>query len=107
MGIFPQISAEGSASVLVPEALEEHGDGKVDLQEFLAVHEDPLDISSAEKYFNQTLDADGNGLVDVTEIVQWVRPAGFVTAKSEVVYLMEALDEDGDKIISVEEVLAE
>ena len=28
-------------------------------------------------------------------------------AKSEVVYLMEALDEDGDKIISVEEVLAE
>ena len=36
-----------------------------------------------------------------------IRPAGFVTAKSEVVYLMEALDEDGDKIISVEEVLAE
>ena len=26
-----------------------------------------------EKYFNQTLDADGNGLVDVSEIVQWVR----------------------------------
>ena len=34
---------------------------------------DPSDISGAEKYFNQTLDADGNGLVDVSEIVQWVR----------------------------------
>ena len=34
---------------------------------------DPSDISGAKKYFNQTLDADGNGLVDVSEIVQWVR----------------------------------
>ena len=34
---------------------------------------DPSDISSAEKYFNLTLDADGSGLVDVSEIVQWVR----------------------------------
>lgn len=40
--IFPQLSSEGSASVLVPEALEdldEDGDGMVDLEEFLAVHE--------------------------------------------------------------------
>ena len=36
-------------------------------------YKDPSDISSAEKYFNQTLDADGSGLVDVSEIVQWVR----------------------------------
>ena len=36
-------------------------------------HKDPSDISGAEKYFNQTLDADSNGLVDVSEIVQWVR----------------------------------
>ena len=34
---------------------------------------DSSDISSAEKYFNLTLDADGSGLVDVSEIVQWVR----------------------------------
>ena len=36
-------------------------------------YKDPPDILSAEKYFNQTLDADGSGLVDVSEIVQWVR----------------------------------
>ena len=35
------------------------------------------------------------------------RPAGFITAKSEVVFLMEALDADGDKIISAEEATAE
>ena len=36
-------------------------------------YKDPPDILSAEKYFNLTLDADGSGLVDVSEIVQWVR----------------------------------
>ena len=36
-----------------------------------------------------------------------LRPAGFITAKSEVVYLMEAMDADGDKLISVEEVMEE
>ena len=34
-----------------------------------------MELSGAERYFNNTLDADGDGLVDVSEIVQWVRNA--------------------------------
>ena len=52
--IFPQLSAEGSASVLVPEALEdldEDGDGMVNLEEFLAVHEASFKVSDRESFY--------------------------------------------------------
>jgi Ca2+-binding EF-hand superfamily protein len=91
--IFPQISPEGGATVLVPEALEDldtDGDGEVSLSEFLSIH-DSSSMVGAEDYFNSTLDTDGSGRVDVGEIVTWVKPVGFVQAKSEVIYLLESL----------------
>ena len=62
-------------------------------------------LTVEEKYFNFTLDADRNGFLDVEEIVPWVEPAGFIQAKSEVVYLMEVLDQDDDKILTRKEIM--
>ncbi len=121
--LFPQLSAEDAgAAVLVPEAhadLDTDLDGRVSLDEFMAVHRDDddgdedsddkvaeeEDLKAVEDYFRETLDADGSGFVDVVELSEWVEPTGFVLAKSEVVYLMRRLDADGDKVLGRREVL--
>ncbi len=43
--------------------------------------------------------------MDVAGLAAWVKPAGFVEAKSEVVFLMKELDSDGDKVLSAEEIM--
>ena len=65
------------------------------------------DFAPLIRHFNTTLDSDGNGFLDVEELSAWVEPEGFVQAKSEVVYLMETRDKDGDKMLSKDEVLKE
>lgn len=58
-----------------------------------------------EEYFKEVLDVDQNEFLDVEEIAQWVEPEGLVRAKSETVFIMEALDENNDKILTKEEIL--
>ncbi len=59
------------------------------------------------EYFRSTLDRDGSGFLDVRELAEWVEPTGFVQAKSEVVFLMQRLDADGDKAITRREILGD
>ena len=63
------------------------------------------DLGPVESYFRETLDRDGSGFVDVAELSEWVEPEGFVQAKSEVVFLMQRLDADGDKLLTRREVM--
>ena len=37
----------------------------------------------------------------------WVQPEGFVQAKSEVIYLMELLDKDRDKLLTRKEIMTD
>ena len=62
---------------------------------------------SETKLFRETLDADGDGSLDLEEMAEWVRPVGFVQAKSEVVYLMQLLDSDQSMDLSPEEIFDE
>ena len=48
-----------------------------------------------------------DGSLDLEEIAEWVHPAGFVQAKSEVVFLMQLLDSDKSKDLSPEEIFEE
>ena len=107
--IFPQLSPNAGA-VLVPEAhddLDENGDRMVSLDEFLAIYPDQSDLSDETAYFNDILDADKNRFVDVEELSPWVDPKGYDQAKSEVIYLMELLDKDGNKLLAPEEALGD
>ena len=58
-------------------------------------------------YFNDILDTDGNGYLNVDEISEWVEPNGFVAAKSEVVYLMDNLDTNRNKMLNYTEILSD
>ena len=107
-------------SVLVNENYEDLDkdlDGKVSEAEFDSIHKSETitdnaksrlirnpEIKSHIKYFREVLDADKNGFVDVEEIARWVKPEGFVQAKSEVVHLMERLDKDDSKDLSKDEI---
>ena len=62
---------------------------------------------SEAKLFRETLDVDGDGSLDLEEMAEWVRPVGFVQAKSEVVYLMQLLDSDQSMDLSPEEIFDE
>ena len=41
----------------------------------------------------------------MVELAEWVEPSGFVQIKSEVIYLMDILDEDRDKVLTKEEIM--
>lgn len=57
------------------------------------------------KYFRDVLDVNLDGFLDLDEISAWVEPEGFVQIKSEVVYLMQKLDKDGDKHLNLREIM--
>ena len=111
--IYPQLSPE-SGAVLVPEAhadLDTDFDGRVSFEEFISIHNGlglgQVDFERERNYFEKDLDLDKDGYLDLEEIAEWVKPTGFVQAKSEVVYLMQLLDFNKDKVLTREEVLTD
>lgn len=99
--LFPELS-----TVWVPEAHDEMDsdyDGRVSEKEFLSM--DGIDVDKMSNYFRATLDYDKNGHLDLEEISLWLDPKGFIRAKSEVVYLLERMDLDKSKDLSLPEIL--
>lgn len=106
--LFPQLNDEVEGlSVLVHEGFENldmDSNGQVSKHEFLIIHH-PNATARMDRYFDEVLDRDQNGYLTLDEIAIWVKPDGFIPAKSEVIYLMEKLDNDRNKQLSKEEVL--
>ena len=95
--LFPKLGV-----IWVPEIhedLDKDNDGFVSKPEFLTMGD------YLANYFTNTLDEDRNGLLDIEEITPWVDPSTFEAVKSEVVYLMEKLDADSSKSLTLPEIL--
>ena len=84
--------------------LDANQDGYVNEKEFLAIFENDLH-KKMSSYFSQELDTDQNGLLDLEELSIWIDPKDFVPIKSEVIYLLEHLDADRSKNLSLPELL--
>ena len=94
-------------------------DGYVDINEYLHVHLDldedewnpdnekyPEDVIETEKsMFTDSYDLDKNGLLDESEIIEWMFPNSNDHKESEVEHLFGHADEDQDGLLSYEEIL--
>ncbi|XP_043933398.1 reticulocalbin-2 [Protopterus annectens] len=100
---------------VIQEALEEHdkdGDGFVSLNEFLGDYrrdpgakEDPEWIIVEIDRFENDYDANGDGKLDRKELLSWVIPNNKDVALDEATHLIEEMDLNGDRKLTVDEIL--
>ncbi|XP_053128237.1 reticulocalbin-2 isoform X2 [Hemicordylus capensis] len=100
---------------VIQEALEEHdknGDGFVSLKEFLGDYrrdptasDDPEWILVEKDRFANDYDKDKDGKLNPKELLSWVVPNNEGIAQEEAVHLIKEMDVDGNKKLSVAEVL--
>ncbi|QQP57835.1 Calumeninlike, partial [Caligus rogercresseyi] len=104
--LFPYTLDRVALNIIIPEAMDDldlNYDGSVSMEEFLQIHE-PHQRQKMSAYFEETLDTNHDGYLNSYEITPWVNPEGFVAVKSEVIHLIEALDSDRNKVISLREI---
>ncbi|XP_053128236.1 reticulocalbin-2 isoform X1 [Hemicordylus capensis] len=107
--------AEYMKEFVIQEALEEHdknGDGFVSLKEFLGDYrrdptasDDPEWILVEKDRFANDYDKDKDGKLNPKELLSWVVPNNEGIAQEEAVHLIKEMDVDGNKKLSVAEVL--
>uniref|UniRef100_A0A8D0HEX1 Reticulocalbin-2 n=1 Tax=Sphenodon punctatus TaxID=8508 RepID=A0A8D0HEX1_SPHPU len=107
--------AEYMKEFVIGEALEEHdknGDGLVSLEEFLGDYrrdptasEDPEWILVERDRFVNDYDKNNDGRLDPEELLAWVVPNNQGIAQEEALHLIEEMDLDDDKKLSVAEIL--
>jgi len=111
--------------------LDLDGNDGVDLNEFVRVHDEDEEDRDADRverddYAHRQarpkvdeenpqivllaaqfsrLDRNNDGLLDAMELTSWIKPDGFMQADSEVVFLMEQLDENDDHKLTKGEIL--
>ncbi|XP_026757182.1 reticulocalbin-2 [Galleria mellonella] len=96
---------------LVNQTLREkdtNKDGRIDFNEYIGErgsNEDKAWIISEKDKFEHDLDVNGDGVLDLTEIRQWVVPDNDEIAEEEVDHLFATADDDHDDLLSFDEVL--
>jgi len=100
--LFPETSIVWVAET--HEDLDSNYDGYVNEKEFLSIFEGQ-NQQEMSRYFSQDLDTDHDGKLDLEELSIWIDPKDFVPVKSEVIYLLEHLDLDRSKDLSMPEIL--
>ncbi|XP_073068325.1 reticulocalbin-2 isoform X2 [Manis javanica] len=100
---------------VIQEALEEHdknGDGFVSLEEFLGDYrrdptasEDPEWILVEKDRFVNDYDRDADGRLDPQEVLSWVVPNNQGIAQEEALHLIDEMDLNNDRKLSVAEIL--
>ncbi|XP_040564856.1 reticulocalbin-2 [Lepeophtheirus salmonis] len=104
--LFPYTLDRVALNIIIPETMDDldlNFDGTVSKEEFLQIHS-PDQRDKMSEYFENTLDTNNDGYLNSYEITPWVNPEGFVAVKSEVIHLMEVLDADRDKLLSMREI---
>lgn len=95
--------------------MDTNKDGFVTLEEYLndlwptseRTGGEPEWIKSEKEQFLKFRDRDGNGKLDIEEIGDWVMPPDYDHAHAEANHLMHHADQNKDKFLSREEVLAD
>jgi len=95
--------------------VDKNGDGKISLEEYMGDYLTQPDANKEhygdefldeEKHrFNDDFDRDGNGFIEGPELQFWMGPDNTEIAIEETEHILEMSDEDGNGLITLEEVL--
>ncbi|KAL1124715.1 hypothetical protein AAG570_001338 [Ranatra chinensis] len=87
---------------------DKNKDGFIDFQEFLgdrARNHDKEWLVAEKDKFDRDFDKDHDGKLNANEILSWVVPSDDEIAEEEVIHLFDSADDNGDNVLSFEEVL--
>ncbi|XP_061081309.1 reticulocalbin-3 [Conger conger] len=95
------------------EDIDQNGDGLLSLEEFLGDLTSPEDgetepewVKMEKEQFVEFRDMNKDGVLDASEVAEWILPGGIDHADNEARHLLQATDKDKDKKLTKEEILA-
>lgn len=95
------------------EDIDKNGDGKVSLEEYIGDMFTPEDgesepdwVQTEKKHFTEFRDMNKDGVLDASEVAQWILPGEVDHADNEAKHLIHETDTDKDEKISKKEILA-
>ncbi|KAK3883122.1 hypothetical protein Pcinc_012550 [Petrolisthes cinctipes] len=107
--------AEHMRSIVVTETVEDidkDKDGKISLNEYIGDmyrgeegEVEPSWVSNEREQFREFRDKDGNGYLDQEEVKSWIIPADYNHAEAESKHLIYEADNNGDQVLSKDEIL--
>ncbi|XP_046748603.1 calumenin [Diprion similis] len=114
-GFLHPEESEDMRDVVVLETMEDidkDADGKISVAEYIgdmyrggADEEEPEWVKNEREQFSTYRDKDGDGLMDVEEVKNWIIPADFDHAEAESRHLIYEADGDADQKLTKDEIL--
>lgn len=103
-------------AVVIQETIEDidkNGDGKIDLNEYIGDmfvpengESEPDWVQTEKKHFSEFRDVNKDGLLDASEVAQWILPGEIDHADNEAKHLIHETDTNKDDKITKKEILA-
>ena len=94
------------------EDIDKDGDGQISLDEYIgdmysgdSGEAEPDWVKTEREQFTQFRDKNGDGVMDLEEVKEWIIPADFDHSEAESKHLIFEADEDQDGQLTKEEIL--